>query len=420
MTTNNRSVGRSSVRAGISAIGICRAPSSRQTSSSFASRTSRTVCSFPALRTSASSRTEIASDPLRGSVDLARLLPDLLYCRTYVGLKAGQGTFRRKPPSNLEPFVARQELAYRKRTMPPAAKTTRGPELTLEERRERRQLRREKQREDNVHRAAKMHAARLEMEATSLRATAKLKASLYVGCSGWRYWDWRGLLLCRGAATRLVQALSEALRYRRNQRIVLSWPTVANVQAWQRGLGKKRFVYTVKVCELITHVKKFKGTKILIKDFGMIADVLGDRMGCFLFQLPPSYSYTKARLNDIVSQLDPARRNVVEFRHATWWNEEVYSAFRKAGIIFCSCSAPRLPGELIRTIDEVYVRLHGPKRWYRHDYSDEELAHWAIKIKDSGANRAWVYFNNDFDAHAPKNAVGFRRILHRARRLRKN
>ena len=152
----------------------------------------------------------------------------------------------------------------------------------------------------------------------------------------------------------------------------------------------------------------------------MIADVLGDRMGCFLFQLPPSYSYTKARLNDIVSQLDLARRNVVEFRHASWWNEEVYSAFLKAGIIFCSCSAPRLPDELIRTTDEVYVRLHGPKRWYRHDYSREELSEWAIKIKDSRAKRAWVYFNNDFDAHAPKNAAGFRRILQRARGLRKN
>ena len=73
----------------------------------------------------------------------------------------------------------------------PAAKTTRGPELTLEQRRERRRLRREKQRENNVHRAAKMHAARLKMEAIGVRATAEPKASLYVGCSGWRYWDWR-------------------------------------------------------------------------------------------------------------------------------------------------------------------------------------------------------------------------------------
>jgi len=160
-------------------------------------------------------------------------------------------------------------------------------------------------------------------------------------------------------------------------------------------------------------VKKFKGTKTLIKDFGMIADVLGDRMGCFLFQLPPSYRFTKVRLNDIVSQLDASRRNVVEFRHPSWWNEEVYSAFRKAGVIFCSCSAPKLPADLIRTVDEIYVRLHGPKRWYRHDYSDEELAGWAAKIRDSGAKRAWVYFNNDFDAYAPKNATAIRRTLRR-------
>ena len=55
---------------------------------------------------------------------------------------------------------------------------------------------------------------------------------------------------------------------------------------------QEEFVYTVKVCELITHIKKFKGTKTLIRDFGMIADILGERMGCFLFQLPPSFRYT--------------------------------------------------------------------------------------------------------------------------------
>jgi len=154
-----------------------------------------------------------------------------------------------------------------------------------------------------------------------------------------------------------------------------SWPTVAGVQAWKRQTGTMKFVYTVKVCELITHVKRFKGTKTLVQDFGIIADILGEQMGCFLFQLPPSFRYTKARLNSIASQLDPARRNVVEFRHKSWW-DEVYAAFKKAGIIFCSCSGPHLPDELVCTADEVYVRLHGPKRWYRHDYSDEELTTW--------------------------------------------
>jgi uncharacterized protein YecE (DUF72 family) len=118
---------------------------------------------------------------------------------------------------------------------------------------------------------------------------------------------------------------------------------VANVKAWRRQPGKRDFVFTVKACELITHIKRFKGTKTLIKDFGMIADILGDRMGCFLFQLP-------------------TRRNVVEFRHASWWNETVYAAFRRTGTISCSCSGPRLPDELIRTTDDVYLRLHGPER----------------------------------------------------------
>jgi uncharacterized protein YecE (DUF72 family) len=57
--------------------------------------------------------------------------------------------------------------------------------------------------------------------------------------------------------------------------------------------------------------------------------------------------------------MDPVRRNVVEFRHRSWWNQDVYAAFRKPGTIFCSCSAPRLPDDLITTADEIYIRFHG-------------------------------------------------------------
>jgi len=252
--------------------------------------------------------------------------------------------------------------------MPRADTAANWTELTLEERRERRRIR-----EDNVKRAAKMHAARIKTEATTPAGPPELKQSVYVGCSGWRYWKWRGSFYAGVVQNDWFGQYLKRFDTVEINASFYSWPAVAGVQAWRRQPGKKKFVYTVKVCEHITHIKKFKGTKTLIRDFGMIADVLGDRMGCFLFQLPPSYRYTKTRLKEIVSQLDPARRNVVEFRHASWWNEEVYSAFRKAGIIFCSCSGPRLPDELIRTADEVYVRLHGPRRWYRHDYSKEEL-----------------------------------------------
>jgi uncharacterized protein YecE (DUF72 family) len=295
--------------------------------------------------------------------------------------------------------------------MPRADRAAEGKELTLEERRERRQLRREKQRADNIGRAAKMHTARLKMETESPKHALDLKSLLHVGCSGWRYWKWRDSFYANVPQDQWFAQYLKRFDTVEINASFYSWPTVANVQAWRRQPGRKRFVYTVKVCELITHVKRFKGTKTLIRDFGIIADILGERMGCFLFQLPPSYRYTKARLDAIVTQLDPKRRNVVEFRHASWWNEDVYEAFRKAGIIFCSCSGPRLPDELIRTADDVYIRLHGPKRWYRHDYSKSELTTWATRIEASGAKRFWIYFNNDNEAHAPKNATALRRML---------
>jgi uncharacterized protein DUF72 len=100
-----------------------------------------------------------------------------------------------------------------------------------------------------------------------------------------------------------------------------------------------------------------------------------------------------------------------EFRHASWWNKDVYSAFREAGIIFCSCSGPRMPDEL-RTADEVYISACTVlNAGIRRDYSDDELLEWANKTKASGAKRACIYFNNDNDAYAPKNALVLRRLL---------
>ena len=260
-----------------------------------------------------------------------------------------------------------------------------------------------------------MHAMRLEKQKEGFHrvdATNKRPNAVWIGCSGWFYWKWRGVFYPETMQT------SEWFRYYASRFDTVeinasfySWPTETNVKAWLKPLGRRPFAFTVKVCELITHVKRFKGTKTLVRDFGIIADILGERMGCFLFQLPPGYRYTPARLATILAQLDNTRRNVVEFRHASWWNEEVFDAFRQTNIIFCSCSAPRLPDALVKTADDIYVRFHGVERWYRHDYSRQELATWAARIKASGAKTSWIYFNNDYGAYASKNARQLSRLL---------
>jgi uncharacterized protein YecE (DUF72 family) len=284
--------------------------------------------------------------------------------------------------------------------------------LTVEERRARRAARRALQREQNVGRARKMHLARVvhEPDGTAPRPLAVDPAGvptprLNIGCSGWFYWHWRECFYPQGKPTnQWFDHYASKFKTVELNAPFYSWPTVATVQSWLRQAGRRRFVYTVKVSELITHVKRFAGTRGLVKDFGFIADLLGQRMGCFLFQLPPSFHYSPARLRRIVGQLDSTRRNVVEFRHKSWWNEEVYSAFRDAGIIFCCCSGPRLPDELVKTANDIYIRFHGTKQWYRHDYSKDELAVWAQRIENSGASRVWAYFNNDRNGYAIKNA----------------
>jgi uncharacterized protein YecE (DUF72 family) len=289
-----------------------------------------------------------------------------------------------------------------------------SPEAVAE-RRARRAERRQKQRDANVGRAGKMNHVRLAGPNGDAGCDGQqvLSGRTHIGCSGWYYWHWKGNFYPADTPSNQMFDI-----YQSNFKTVelnapfYSWPTIAAVKTWVRQAAPE-FVYTVKVCELITHVKRFEDTETLVKDFGYIADLLGQHMGCFLFQLPPSVRYSAETLHRILAQLDPLRRNVVEFRHKSWWNEEVFDAFRAAGAIFCSCSGPRLPDELVRTADDVYVRFHGTYQWYRHDYSDEELLVWADRIRTSGARTTWVYFNNDRDGHSIKNAKRLAELLDR-------
>ena len=166
---------------------------------------------------------------------------------------------------------------------------TEKPTLTRAELQARRQIRRARQREANIIRAEKMHKARLTAGRQGLlpgllTADAAHTPRLNVGCSGWFYWHWRGAFYPKDIPTKQWFAYyADHFRTVELNAPFYSWPTVATVQSWRHQAIQKNFVYTIKVCELITHIKRFQGTKRLIADFCFIADLLGPMMGASCF-----------------------------------------------------------------------------------------------------------------------------------------
>ena len=119
---------------------------------------------------------------------------------------------------------------------------------------------------------------------------------------------------------------------------------------------------------------------------------LEKKLACVLYQCPPSFIYSDEKLDDIVSSLDNGYNNVIEFRHASWWNDKVYKTFKKNKLIFCSASFPNLPDDNIVTGKIFYKRMHGVPKIFQSFYAEEELTRLAKEMPE--AKKQFVYFNN--------------------------
>lgn len=236
----------------------------------------------------------------------------------------------------------------------------------------------------------------------------------HVGCSGYYYRHWHGLWY--PADLTISHWFSFYAAHFSTLEINASFyrfPTSSAVRRWQVQ-APDGFVYTIKAPRLITHRRRFRNCDAQIEDFYRTISGLGEKLGCVLFQMPPSVHYSQEMLALILSRFDAGFRNVVEFRHQSWWNDAAITAVTRAGAIFCSVHASGLPDDIICPDGRIYLRFHGVP-WYRQYYSEDELAVWADRVRESRAKEVWAYFNNDHQAFAPANATAFRDMLRERR-----
>lgn len=178
------------------------------------------------------------------------------------------------------------------------------------------------------------------------------------------------------------------------------------------------FRFSVKAPRAITHYKKFVNAQQYLDDFyGTVKEGLKDKLGCVLFQMPEQVSYKTEKLEQIIESLDPAFKNVLEFRNETWWNQEVYNKLAANKITFCGISHPTLPDEVIQNTSTLYFRFHGVPELYKSKYKVGKLKKIADEIEGNPLiKEAFVYFNNDIGGSAITNAFQMEAYINRIER----
>lgn len=228
----------------------------------------------------------------------------------------------------------------------------------------------------------------------------------HIGCSGFHYKHWKGTFYPGDLPQKKWFAYyNERFKTLELNVTFYRFPRLPALQEWYEK-SSEDFVFSVKVFKGITHYRQFINCEQMLADFyGLIQEGLKEKLGCVLFQMPPRMQYKPEKLEQIVENLDLSFSNVLEFRHETWWNAEVFQKLAKHKIAFCGQSHPQLPEDVISTSKTLYYRFHGVPELYRSSYPTKTLKQFIKQVEENkNLTEAFVYFNNDSLGYAIDNA----------------
>ena len=231
-------------------------------------------------------------------------------------------------------------------------------------------------------------------------------SNIHVGCSGWVYRHWRGIFYPEGLPQkRWFERYAEEFDTVEINASFYRVPKPETFEGW-RDKAPADFHYAVKVNRFITHMKKLLDCEDEVERFIALARPLGGKLGPLLYQLPPSLHKNLARLDSFLSRLPRDLEHVVEFRHNSWYDDDVLALLERHGAGFVVHDLRGLISPRWASGRTAYVRFHGSGGRYSGRYSDNALLGWADWLLDqTGQGRsAWAYFNNDIHGHAIEDA----------------
>jgi len=240
-------------------------------------------------------------------------------------------------------------------------------------------------------------------------------SNILIGTSGWTYPGWKGKFYPRDLPGRAF--LEYYARQFPTAEVNYSFYHLPRVETYEKWAAQvtEGFVFAVKASRFITHIKRLKEVDDAWRLFVENARALAEHWGPILLQFPPSLkcdaellaNFLKMALKGEKRTKKGRLRLAFEFRHETWFTDEIYELMKHDNAALCIADSPDYPRRDLVTADFAYFRYHGREQLFASNYSDAELkkeARLISEIADQGTD-VYAYFNNDALGYATSNAL---------------
>jgi uncharacterized protein YecE (DUF72 family) len=242
---------------------------------------------------------------------------------------------------------------------------------------------------------------------------ARGRKPIHVGCSGWQYKDWKEWPYEGAPQSRWLELYARLFDTVEVNSTFYRLARPSAVENWVKQTPD-HFIFTVKSSRYLTHIKRLTDLGEGINRFYESIEPLvkSPKMGPVLWQLPESFHRDDERLGSALDAL-PDGRHCFEFRHESWFAEEVYALLRSHGVALVIGDMPKRRFQTHElTADFTFIRFHYGHRGRGGNYSDRELEEWADRIRAFARKvEVFAYFNNDWNAYAVRNGLELKRLL---------
>jgi len=221
---------------------------------------------------------------------------------------------------------------------------------------------------------------------------------IWIGTSGYNYPEWKGTFYPPTlSAAKMLPYYAERFSTVEINYTFYRTPNEAIVDGWNRATPD-RFKLTLKAPKRITHDARLRDCADRVRQFLEVAATLGPKLGALLFQLPPNLKKDVPLLDAFLDAFPPRVCAAFEFRHASWFDDDVYERLRKRNLALCVADSEKLSAPVEITADYAYFRLRD------EGYTPEHIAGWAAVIRErtSGCSDVFVYFKHEEEGKGPE------------------